>query len=294
MNEATISNCDWLSAVITVFIFFLGFYFNILNERYKANKFLRDKELFFWELMSALLTQIKTQITQNSDCINRLKDPHELDTTLGKSSGQHIESIKKLDENDLYKILIQRKRGGRKGKPKRIANFHDLLVNLDYFTEAIPNLLESNQKTIELINNYRIDWNESHKKTMAIYNEYNHLNLVNNISNDADEFLNKLNAIWKNFTDHHLNEKFLIKNGLDHVVQPFIDTCKKYSADERSLYLLSITQLSKEAYNEIEAAKANFSSVLNQTNQDFLRILSNLEQTTNYLKSLKTKSLLMP
>ena len=95
--------------------------------------------------------------------------------------------------------------------------------------------------------------------------------------------------IVRSYKENFGNEGFKMKNGLDHFVEPMINTCIKYSNDPRGVQLLAIVQDSKEAFNEIENAKRNFRIILIDYTRHLNRALIDHKLNKEKIQSLKTK-----
>ena len=195
-------------------------------------------------------------------------------------------SINIYNNEDLFKIYILRRKNQNKD---RIPDFKNLNEIINYFKEAIPHLFNSNEKAINLFDNYRLDWNRSQNEIVDIYNKFITSNGAKGIKKGEDSFVDNLCLIFDSFFGKYGNDVLNIKLGYEEFVVPLIEFSKNNSIDVRSYYLLSVLQSARHSYKEIMTVREDHEKFLTTTLQDMKDFNQKLIELIEKLKYQKLK-----
>lgn len=269
-------------------VFFLGLLFIPLIERLKKNWKLKMLELYYNELISYLIPQVKKQIQEIEKCLKDIDNFDQNSFTLARISGSSISSLDKLNNEDLFRIFILRRLRRYKDK---ISDFKNLNEFTNYFKEALPHLFHSNEKAIDLYDKYRLDWNDSQNTIVDVYNNFITTNNANGIKKGNDKFVDNLCLIFDNFFDKYGIDVQNIKLGYEEFVNPLIEFSKNNSVDYRSYYLLSALQTAGHSFKEMMTIREDHREFLTLTSNDMTLINNKLIDLMRKFKNQKLRIL---
>lgn len=271
-----------------LFVFFLGLLLIPLTDKLKKNNQLKMLELYFNELVNSLHQQLTKQTAELQKCIENINNYDQNSYTLTRISGYSLSNLDKINNEDLFRIYILRRKERYKD---RITDFKNLNVIIGYFKEALPHLFKSNEKAIELYDRHRIDWNSSQDRIVNIYNNLVTTNNANSVKKGDDEYYDTFCNIFNTFFDKYGNDLCNIKTGFEEFVNPLIDFARDNSGDIRSYNLLSALQPARHSYLEMITIREDHRDFLQTTYTDIIDFNEKLITLIEKLRIQKVKLL---
>lgn len=269
-------------------VFLLGLALLPFVDRLKKNKQLKMLELYFNELITLLNQHVEKQIKEIKKCISDIDNYDQNYFTLTQISGSSVDYLNKINNEDLFKIYISR----RKNKYKdRVTDFMNLNEIINYFQKALPHLFQSNEKAINLYDNYRQEWNQSQNAIVDIYNDFITYNNSRGIIKGQDAFVDKLCSIFDAFFNKYGIDLMNIKLGFEEFINPLIEFAKENSNDQRSYYLLGVLQKARHSYKEMITVRDDHKEFLTTTVQNMTTCNEKLSLLMEKLKNQKLKFL---
>jgi len=280
-------NSSFFSQIFPVITFVVGLFATPIFQRFNENKRLKRVENHFVQLLESLNLQIASQNREIVSCIRRIDDTNNFDLVLNKVSGRELNLIDRIDSKDIFKIIIERKKGTIKARTRILNEINSVIA---FLNESILHSFNSNMKAIEQIDKCRNDWNESQKSILKLKNQFViNRNLIN--PNVPDNFLSSVHKTIEdyNVTLKHGENPVNIFDALKNQIEPLFDIVKKHSNDPRAGLLLLELQNAKLACNEMKAIRINHRNFLLDNVRKNSKVNNNLKQVTKEMKGLKKR-----
>lgn len=281
------SKCVFIfwDSIMPVFTLFLGMLFIPLVESIKEKHRLKKLKKYIILNLRLLQEQIEQQSKEINERIIGIEDFKINDIIPVKVSLSSLKCILKTDESDIYKLLVNM----RKGKEEDLEEDYKDVVNcVNYFSETLKPLFETCQNAAVDINMFSDDWNKSQMRFQDIINESIMYNAKNGIERKNDSFLNKIIILREDLAKRYGDQAPNIEVTFLEYVNPVIELSIEYAYDRRALFLLQESQKSKLAYEQLKVTRKRIKKYVQLTYENIIKTYKKL---TRVLESINNDNL---
>lgn len=248
-----------LDILIPILTLFIGMVFIPTAESFKEKYRLKQLKKFVLVSLNQINDQVERQITKFTDTIENISDFNKNDIIPIKNSVTSIKNIVNINEADLFKVLVNK----RKGKNIQfVEDYKEIVTTVDFFAESLSLIFEECQKTVADIRQFSEDWNQSQMRFQNYINEFFTYNLEHKIDPDKDLFLKEIQLNKVELQNKYGNEYPNIEVSYLEHIRPIIELTKKYSGDRRAFVLMSESQQSKLAYEQLKLTRRRLKNYL--------------------------------
>jgi len=218
----------------------------------------RMRYKYILQLLRLVVGQIERQLKNISIIIDNLNKKETIDYLIRPISGNYLARLNRINDVDFYNAFVQRKAFK---KDSDILLFTAVVKRIDYFSDCIPHILDSNQKTISEINELILKWHTIHKRMVDTFNNYktDYLKDHDNIQND--KLLLPIDNLLRD-TKKLAEQLSIPEIALNEIVTPINSICKNQPADKRANIVFHLTQESIYSLNAYLNRKKSHSDYL--------------------------------
>ena len=254
-NFLGISYDALLTGLIPILIFILGYIFNKIIEKRKEKKRLNELEDYFKKLIELLNNPVNKQKNEFVKFSHYLKEKKEQFLTLNDVTNFHVDQIREINNEDLYKIFIKNKKGSLESKT---GLYGKLRANIDLIDQVKKSIREDFPLFWEKYDKYQQDY-KLNIDTISVLFQSMVSDNMNSLGNQ-DLFLMELDNIISNW-------QALKNTGIKHtdmyvtkykLIDPVRDSCRRHFANPRSAIVSKYVMRCVYAFHNIEETRKVF------------------------------------
>ena len=270
-----------INIAIPIITLFIGMLFIPIAESFKEKYRIKKLKQFIIITLQQIYEEVEIQKKNIKAKTEELENFNYFNIIPIKSPQSAIRGIQSINTADLYKALVDKKKGC---EAKIINDYKEIVKTVDYYSEIFPLTFKTCQKAVTDINLFNSDWNQSQMQFQQLINDFTSESIIKGIEPLKDDFLsqviNNKKEMQKKYGDEYPNIEV---SYLEHV-RPIIEICKRFIGDKRAVILFHESQKSKLAYEQLKAVRNRINKYLEKvyegieaSNSSFTNVISNLK-----------------
>lgn len=240
---------SFISAILTIVLFFLGMYFEKWKERQKENNTYERFERYFVGLLNQLKRKNEQQVNLLLEAANRTDQFESKNIEVGINSNTSHKLLQELDRSILFNGFILK---GNKNLNEKTITYERLTSLIDFLWYLHEYFKSMNDHLNQTFIKYWNDWKSINKSLQEIINKHFTEALSKNITNDPllIEIFNHIKTLKK-----YKGEKLAVENiesAYNVYIKPLFETLQKYQNDERAALIFNTVDSLRVIYIQMK------------------------------------------
>lgn len=289
-KDNTFLGLSWdvfMTIVVTLLVFILGYIINIVIKRYERFKETNDyREIVFWGASSN-----KATFTNNIDRLNnfasQISSTEDMEALRFEYAMTEIYKLNTIPFEKYISIFLLNSKL-KKGKTKNDKNIYNLISAIDYLSRSEKMVFDQYERYKNDFNQLLSESNELYKQLIDICQSKQGL-IEKNIINNADEqahYNTLFNLIGAYATEVSKPENKLKRASILYslLVEPFRDEINQYGNVSSSLELIKIISNFELIRRQWESNKEGYSAIFAEYKSNVETVYTKLESSVDYFK----------
>ena len=269
-------------ALVTVSMFFVGFYWNSWKEKKKQLKKLSELKEYFTQLTMYYLQLLENYNSNVIKFVENLKEDKSQHFIFDELNEDYYKNIDKIDPSELYKAYVTESKGE---SLEKISDYIGIKNGLIYLNNLINNLPMSANKFIEDHDYWHKQWNDNIEVVSNFNTQSTFLAGKETLKNDP--FLQKYSECLESHYAKNIenpNDPYIL---LHSVVEPLIKLSENNIHDGRCSNLLPYLKRCKDSIIEMKDKRVLYSKYIEETYENINTTISSVRETLKRLNNRK-------